>query len=1073
MMNKNLLGLLATLFVLTAGVATYLGIVEPAPTTTATTQQETVEASDMKIAFVNEDTGVLYNNQTVNIGRTLASSFDAKTDYPIEVVSRAIAERGLEDGTYQLMVVLPSKFSTDSLALESPQPTQVVFQYQIKSDKQLVIRKAEQAVSDLKAQFNKDLINIYFSSIIGNLQAAQNYVSNVVTKEEDVLAAYQNRLRAPLNAYAQLFSGVSNAPDTIRSTYASFSQSLHNTNDSFTSIININKTYDAELATIYGQQAAWQSAIDQREANLVSYDTEFSKLSVAEQLQQLQAIQDAFYAGLRNPRSLDVAIRQAQDLNGVIDELVVTLIELNRTVDATFARYDGQIGKAVEESLANTQGIASDTNTVQQTLGLFVQNLKNDMLAKLDSQLATMRLLDDSAIEALSLTEADKAYLKNVNRFIAWYATHNGKRMPLFSGSSSASQLEGIKGFVVERLSAGGTLEFPKIEGRVTEVTVSAPAEYHLSVEGYPLTQVSATEYKVAVTGEMDRLSLPYRLTARDLSQLNILSPAMVTASVETVKTIDVAEPKDQKETTNTVDKTTGAAIAAGTDNGTNTESANSPNETTPATGTQATVVYEPKPTEFTRTYSASSVLFPYEKYSGTTETMALFEDVANYLKFSGLVSTVYDIDLRTAAGGFVPGSQALIHSVDTNNLKQIIVELLKESTISSLKSVLLIPVDSIESINSKKVQVSELAQTMNGLKEYTATLTTQLGQLILETEKVHTTLLEKPEFVFTEQVDNADLVTVATQMNDDLAELMVASRILMENTQSNQAVSDSINQNLAQLQNDVAQLESEGSTLSNRVNDLNTVMAEEYADNERFLQSFANVLKNTKTGNEKNQAVYEYLSNPVDATNISSVLGVGSKTALPSIRDERSSFLIILISYVMSLALAYIVQNMNGLSSKGRKERVSWANVLLPMGVLSGGAFLSALAIFAMTGAKLPLDTGRTVSLVLIGIMVSLVFSYGNNLLLKRLKHIGFLVSIGLLLLYVVSAPQLFDVQHAVTNHALAQVSPLSYVEGMVQLFINNQSGGGGTLITLLFLTPFLGVFNAFLYREIAEQHE
>lgn len=200
-MNRKLLVLMSSLLVTTAGGATYFGIVKPTSIRNSVTQkQETVESNDIKIAFVNEDTGVNYIDQFVNIGSTLVKSFDTRTDYPIEIVSRAIAEHGLENGSYQLMVVLPSKFSSDSLALEHQSPTQTSFQYQIKSDKQIVIRKAEQAVSDLKTQFNQDLINIYFSSIIGNPQSAQGQVATAVTHEGNSLTAYQSNLLQPLGA---------------------------------------------------------------------------------------------------------------------------------------------------------------------------------------------------------------------------------------------------------------------------------------------------------------------------------------------------------------------------------------------------------------------------------------------------------------------------------------------------------------------------------------------------------------------------------------------------------------------------------------------------------------------------------------------------------------------------------------------------------------------------------------------------------------------------------------------------------------------------------------------------------
>ena len=48
--------------------------------------------------------------------------------------------------------------------------------------------------------------------------------------------------------------------------------------------------------------------------------------------------------------------------------------------------------------------------------------------------------------------------------------------------------------------------------------------------------------------------------------------------------------------------------------------------------------------------------------------------------------------------------------------------------------------------------------------------------------------------------------------------------------------------------------------------------MSSEYGSNEEFLKNFSTVLSNTRTGNTKNDAVYEYLSNPVDASKVGNI---------------------------------------------------------------------------------------------------------------------------------------------------------------------------------------------------------
>ena len=100
--------------------------------------------------------------------------------------------------------------------------------------------------------------------------------------------------------------------------------------------------------------------------------------------------------------------------------------------------------------------------------------------------------------------------------------------------------------------------------------------------------------------------------------------------------------------------------------------------------------------------------------------------------------------------------------------------------------------------------------------------------------------------------------------MNKDLSTLITTSRALMDNTKANQAISKDIENTVEKLNKDVDNLEKEGKSLSTKVSELGEVMSKEYSSNEEFLKSFASVLSNTKVGNKKNEAVYEYLSNPV-----------------------------------------------------------------------------------------------------------------------------------------------------------------------------------------------------------------
>ncbi len=344
-MKKKVLFSLVLLLLFVTMIVSFFAIIKPTPIS-RTNSESSVQQVPIKVAVVNEDTGKVYNGQPINIANTLVNSFISKNNYKVEVVSRSIAESGLKNDNYQLMVVFPSKFSEETLALESTSPVQAKFQYQIQSSDQLTVKQAEQAVVAFKELFNKDLINIYFTSIIGNLRTAQGQVSDVVANEQESLASFNNNLVNPLAQYSQQFNGLGSSPNNLLSTYSSFNKDLLNSNDAFKSIISVDKTYEGTIEQIKAQQEKWKLSLDTREQALSNYDKDFSTLSVEEQLSKLAAINTHITENLSEPAIWKETSDTAASYNKDIADLLDTLKNNNKDIDDTLSNYE-QVAKCI------------------------------------------------------------------------------------------------------------------------------------------------------------------------------------------------------------------------------------------------------------------------------------------------------------------------------------------------------------------------------------------------------------------------------------------------------------------------------------------------------------------------------------------------------------------------------------------------------------------------------------------------------------------------------------------------------------------------------------------------------
>lgn len=1082
-MNKKVLFSLGALLLFITIIVSFFAIVKPTPISQANSESS-VQQAPIKVAVVNEDAGKVYNGQQISIANTLVNSFISKNNYKVEVVSRSIAESGLKNDTYQLMIVFPSKFSEEALAIESTSPVQATFQYQIQSGDQLTVKQAEQAVVAFKELFNKDLINIYFTSIIGNLKTAQGQVADVVTNEQESLSTFNNKLVGPLAQYSQQFNGLSSSPNNLLSAYSSFNKDLLNTNDAFKSIDSVNKTYEGTIKEIDEQQKKWQQSLDKREQALSDYDKGFSKLSVKEQLSKLGSINTHIKDNLSEPAIWKETSDKVVSYNKDISSLLEILKNNNKDIDDTLSHYDTKIKDAVESSLTKNSSTADEAS---KTLGGYIKTLNTSMQDQITSKWPGV-YYDDAAIDNLSLSSSDKQHLKNISAFMQWYSKKTGKELPTLKATTLENEeLSRLKDEIKSKSTTKREVSLPSFEGKVSKLTLTVPSGYYLKESNYGFSDLGGGNYQINITNEASAGTVvSYTLAIKNENDISVLSPVLVKYQLDTTEDVKVIkedapylEETKEKETVHSAPTASDTPVTPTTDTGSSTAKPEEKKSSDVLTITKTITTTKTNQTEkkvLNRHYEMQDVISNWE-YSPTKLTQAVYKDVDGYLQLSGLVTAYYGLDLSKNTYSehmFIPAEGSLAALVNNDDLKTIVTSLIKTATVEALKSDLKVSDEKMNEIQSRSANAEKLTSNIEQLRTTTSDLTSQLSQLIDQASEVNKTIESKPNFVETEKVDNTNMVTVSMNMNTDLVTLMSASKKLMDNTQANQAVSQTIESTISQLVKDINNLEKDGESLSTRVSELKNVMSSEYGSNEEFLKNFSTVLSNTRTGNTKNDAVYEYLSNPVDASKVGNVVSAATKSQSQSSRqDERSGLLIILISYLVSLVIAYLFQHADKVELQrimNLKDRLSWRNSSGPMLFLSLISVIAGLIIAIIAGIKLGFSIPQLSAFVILLSIISLMMTYGLNILIDRLRSLGFLISVSLILIYIITATQLFDEYYVNSTPILGTLSPLTYLEGVVKLFVNQQSGIVPSMIVIVVLTIALGLWNSFLYRQVKD---
>ena len=1043
-MSKHTFAILSSIIALVVMVVVFYGVMKP-KTITVGNQEKKITNSDVKIALVNEDTGVIYNGDDLRIGDILVNSLGQETNYKLETVSRAIAESGLEKGNYNVMIVLPSNFSRETLSLESDSPTQAIFQYKVKSDSQAITKQGEQVVSEIKNLFNKNIIGIYFSSIIGNLQTAQTQVATSVGREKTVLNKYQSNLITPLTDHSTQFKGLSGISDNLVKTYESFNKDLQNTNEAYKSIMDTDKTYDDQISKATKAQEAWKASVKSREETLKKYEEDLKNSATTEQIEKIKKAQDFIKKSQVDQTVLKDTEDRTAALDKSIDNTLSKYYKINKDLQSIIDKYKEKIDKAVEDSLKKTNKDEKE----RQTVAAVVDELKKSILAKVTDAVNDLPYYSNESIDKLKIADEDKEYLKKVNSFAEQYAKANREKTTLKRRATTRSQdqLDNLKDAAVKNVKNVQTMSISTEQGKIKKVELLVNPQYKfasVSAKGANVT-INSNKAVLNLTNKPSEVTVSYQLEyAKDVT---LFTPAVVNATATTTETIK--EAKTKEEVVEEKDK-----------NGKKVK--------------KKKTAISPENKEIERTIVKTTThQEPLDSVNKNIENSntALYNDLENYTQLATVVKTIYGLDIAKENNiSLEPKEDSLLKKAELKDINKILTSSISGAILDELSKELTVPNDKILELSELKKNSDQLKKVVATLRTSTKDLSDNIDVVIAETEKINTALSNKPELPTTETNDNnSDLITVTTEISSDYSKLMSASRELLAKTKASQATSESINHSFESLGTAAKKLEQDGTNLTNKVSELKGTMDKEYKDNQDFLKAFSKVLSNTKDGNSKNQAVYDYLANPVDAGNVDKIIA-SNKTAKSSTKlDTRTGILIVLIIYLVSILIAHMMQNIDFEKIQKNKivSRVQWKNSTIPISIILGISFVLSMIIGMVVGYNLDLTGERALVLVALLLVITVLFIGLNNWLLSKGKSLGLFVSISILLLYIVTTVQLID-ERTMGNKLLSYISPLNYIDESLTQFLNYQ---GGWLLVMIITTIFAVIsviLNAIEYRKL-----
>ena len=407
--EKGFLFFLALVIAL-AGAISYLGLDQ-------TSQIDKAKAEEkMTIALVNEDEGSVLNNKKYEFGSEFVKSIEKEDTHNWYVVSRGVAESGIKRNAYNMMIVIPNDFTEKALSIDSKSPDKVTLNYKINTTGNAIIKeKAEKTASSILNNFNKQIIDVYFASVIGNLQEAQDNVKKVVNQEAHYTGIFNRSVHNPLSNYTSQFDLIQNGAVSSKTSFKGLEEILSSFENSLGTGMEANQSYYdryrqfTELHQMNGSLALdFSGQLNQLDQKMNNEDiiNQFNNLELANQTINSQFKQD----------EVNSTANILTESNAIRSHLTSTQEKLNlfnTELDTTLATSDDELKQQLKNNLSKTlKNNAGESGTV--SMSTFFNVPKTNIEAAIARQILELPTLNAKQIDRLTLEDESSEKLKNV-----------------------------------------------------------------------------------------------------------------------------------------------------------------------------------------------------------------------------------------------------------------------------------------------------------------------------------------------------------------------------------------------------------------------------------------------------------------------------------------------------------------------------------------------------------------------------------------------------------------------------------------------------------------------------------
>ncbi|WP_086709437.1 type VII secretion protein EsaA [Bacillus cereus] len=1084
----------------------------------------------MTVALVNEDQGTVFEGNKIAFGDQFVKNVNKNTKQEWYVVSRGVAENGLKNNNYNMMIVIPNDFSRKAVAIDSEIPEKLTLNYKVNATGNKDLKaEAENTASVILEDFNKQIIDVYFASIIGKLQGAQDNIGKIIEKGNVQTTMYKKDIHSPLANYTNQFKTVQDYTGVSVNSFKGFQDVLKGFGQALDEGNKSNSTYLDGFNNFQKMQT---------DNNLLAnnFTNQFNQymndMNTGDALKQLSALESAnkiisnqFTFSEKEPNILTDAAAIQKYLADVKKQVSEYDTELAGKLESDIQET---VIKKLKQSMSNDGKQEIFINTLMKQPDARIKKQIENLIAKLPS-------LNMEEIGQSDLPDTTKLQLQNVIQFTQKYNKENNFYYDPVNKISLGNAIKEVKDrLYTEGITFSDTAKVIKMESPQI-LKIKIPEEFKLDgstgflhIDDVDRTsdflQSEAGEITIAPRNEGDiKISLDVKLKDPNIN-IDVFSPVTwqweLSGTHKKETSPEKEEPNKEDKGTQTenskvenvvhksqygimplvhsaknpiikkMENTTGKdngtggnpGGGTGTDNGTggNPGGGTGKDNGTGGNPGGGTGTDNGKVTESTTNQVVHQKAEVLTKNISSVLIKEAVDTVESYQGLMSLYEMYYGIDLRTKDVGpkleegsldAIATDQSLYYVLNKQSLIDLISNLVSSSITTEIKqdmSGLKQKINSYQqSITSADQNSMLLAEKLNGTTQQATSMNENLGEYLKGLAKWRENSLKLVEEQQVLTANHAGEQTAVLSLDSGIKSLMMQSQSLVESSKHSLATSDDVYKTFDQINGQAKEIQDSGTTIVSKADLLLNDFTKKMEDDKSFSKNFTKILANSRIGDRQNEMLYDFLASPVQKQNDGVIVAGNAFTP----------YLIVLTCFIVALFTAYAIANQEKkrMQSDHFEEKFSLIDMNVPTTVVAFGiSIVEGISIGIISGRLLKFGQDQSLLWIAFITFIMMAFVLVSTYLLRQIKMVGMFILLVFLSMYLFLTEAVGSkVDQMSSVGKIRQFSPLQYIESFLNDFISGKDTGK-VIFVVLFVIAIIGlVSNLFVWHKKWEEKE